>query len=496
VLAVLCASLFIATLDNTVLNVAIPHLVRDLRLAAATTQWVVDAYSLVFAGLLLTAGALSDRYGRKRGLLVGLALFGGASVAAAFASSASALVALRGLMGVGGAFLMPSTLSILVHVFDDEERPKAIGIWGGVSALGVAAGPVVGGLLVQHLWWGSVFLINGPIAAVAFTAALVLVPESRNPHAHRPDLPGAGLATAGVVAVVWAVIGVPAHGWTSTRTLTAFTIAVVALAAFGAWERHTATPMLDLKLLRQRRFAGACLVGMLLLFALAGTTFLLTQYLQLVLGLSPLSAGLGTLPVAVAIAATAPRAPRLAHAVGERAAVAAGLVLLSLGLVVLAVLAPTDSYWPVLAAALLIGAGLGTAMAPASAALIGSVPRESAGVGSALNDTVQELGAALGVAVLGTYAAAVYRGALPGHSPAAVRSSLADAISTRSADLITTARLAFDTALTHAMLAGAIAAILAAVAGWCLLGNAPGAAPRRPAHGSEPGALSQEEVSG
>jgi len=474
VLAVLCLSLFIATLDNTILNVAIPSLVSDLRLSAGAVQWVVDAYSLVFAGLLLTAGALSDRFGRKRVLLLGLALFGGASVAAAFAGSAATLIACRGLMGAGGAFLMPGTLSILVHVFDDDERPRAIGIWGGVSALGVAAGPVLGGLLVDHFWWGSVFLVNAPIVVVALVAAAVLVPESRSRRMRTPDLPGAALATAGVTAAVWAVIMAPEDGWTSTSTVGALLGSVTVLIAFFAWERRTASPMLDLDLLRNRRFAGASTVGVLLLFALAGTTFLLTQYLQLVIGLSPLTAGLGTLPVAGAIAATAPQAPRLARAVGEGAAVAVGLLLLAAGLLVLAALAARDAYWPVLCSGVLIGAGLGTAMAPASAALMGSLPRDAAGVGSALNDTLQELGAAFGVAVLGTLATAVYRDRLPDGATSQARSSLAGALATGNDRVVAGARAAFDASLSSALLAGAVAVAGGALGGWWLLRPGPG----------------------
>jgi len=469
ILAVLCASLFIATLDNTVLNVAIPSLVQALRLSPSSIQWVVDAYSLVFAGLLLTAGALSDRFGRKRGLLLGLAVFGGASVAAAFAGSAGELIACRGLMGVGGAFLMPGTLSILVHVFDDAERPRAIGIWGGTSALGVAAGPVLGGLLVDHFWWGSVFLINAPVVVAALAGAVVLVPDSRSTQARRPDISGATLATVAVVAAVWAVIGAPVHGWIGTRTVGGLLASTVAVLAFIAWERRATAPILDLALLRNRRFAGASTVGILLLFALAGTTFLLTQYLQLVLGLSPLVAGLGTLPIALAIALTAPQAPGLARRIGDGAAVGGGLSLLAGGLAVLAALVGRDSYWPVVGAGVLIGAGLGLAMAPASAALMSSLPRESAGVGAALNDTLQELGAALGVAVLGTVAATVYRSSLSSDAPRTARSSLARALASGDDRAAVAARAAFDTAMENTLLLGAAAVAVGALAGWRLL---------------------------
>jgi EmrB/QacA subfamily drug resistance transporter len=437
---------------------------------------VVDAYSLVFAGLLLTAGSLTDRFGRKRGLLLGLVLFGGASVGAAFADSATALTAWRGLMGVGGAFLMPGTLSILVHVFDDEERPKAIGLWGGVSALGVAAGPVLGGLLVTHFWWGSVFLVNAPVVVLAVVAAIVLVPESRNPRAGRPDLLGALLATTGMVALVWAVICAPEHGWAAPRVLAAGAVGLLALAAFAAWELTTSRPMLELALLRNRLFAGASSVGVLLMFALAGTTFILTQYLQLVLGYGPLEAGLRTLPVALAVALTAPVSPRLAAAVGDGAGVALGLVMMAAGLTTMGLLASAHSYWPVLAGGMLIGGGMGTAMAPASSALLRSLPRENAGVGSALNDTVQELGAAFGVAVLGTVLAAVYRAHLPVSAPAGARSSLAEALRAGDAGLAAVARRAFDAAMERGLLVGAVCALAGALVGWWALQK-----PSRPA---------------
>lgn len=466
ILGVLCLSLFAVTLDNTVLNVAIPHLIADLGLTTGQTQWAVDAYSLVFAGLLLTAGSLSDRFGRKKGLLAGLVLFGGASLGAAFAGSADALIVWRGLMGIGGAFLMPGTLSILVHVFDDDERPRAIGIWGGATALGVAAGPVLGGLLVNHFWWGSVFLINVPVVIVAACAAAFLVPDSRNVHAHRPDVPGALLATAGMVALVWAVISAPEYGWLPGRVLGAGAAGVVALGAFAAWERHTPTPMLDLKLLGNRLFAGASSVGTLLMFALAGTTFILTQFLQFQLGYDPLGAGLRTLPTALAVALTAPVAPQLAKRIGEGAAVGLGLATLAAGMAVIGFAAPLHSYGPVLVGGMLLGGGIGFAIAPASAALMRSLPRDHAGVGSALNDTVQELGSAFGVAVLGTVFALVYRGSLPSSAPEAARASLGGALSSGDAGLIVAARSGFDIAMERGLLIGALVAFAAAIVGW------------------------------
>jgi EmrB/QacA subfamily drug resistance transporter len=474
ILAALCLSLFVVTVDNTVLNVAIPSLVTDLGLSTGQVQWVVDAYSLVFAGLLLTAGSLSDRYGRKKGLLLGLVLFGAGSAAAAFAQTSGQLVVLRGLMGVGGAFLMPGTLSILVNVFEADERPKAIGLWGAVSALGVSTGPVLGGLLVNHFWWGSVFLINAPVVVIALAAVAVLVPESRNPRATRPDLPGAAFATVGMVALVWGVISAPEHGWGSGRVLAAMVVAVLTLAAFGWWERHTATPMLDLTLLRRPRFVGASTVGTMLMFGLAGGTFILTQYMQLVLGYSALGAGLRTVPVALAVGVTAPVASQLARRLGDGLTVAIALTGMAIGLAVMGLYAGHESYGPILVGGILLGAGLGTAMAPASSALMGSLPRENAGVGSALNDTAQELGAAFGVAVLGTVLAASYRSQLPAGAPEQARRSLGDALgvagATHDAGLAAAARSAFDVAMHHGMLAGAAVAFLGGLIGWRLIG--------------------------
>jgi predicted MFS family arabinose efflux permease len=380
-------------------------------------------------------------------------------------------------MGLGGAFIFPTTLSILTNTFTvPEERAKAIGIWAGVAAVGIGSGPVIGGVLLTHFWWGSVFLVNVPIVVFAAVAVVALVPESRNPAATRPDIPGAILATTGMVALVWAVISAPEHGWTATRVVSAAAVAVAALAAFAAWEVRMPTPMLDFALLRNRRFAGASTVGALLMFALAGTTFMLTQYLQLVLGFSALSAGLRTVPVALAVGLTAPFSEKLARTLGDGLAVAVGLVTVAAGLSIMGLLAGHESWWPVLAGGMLLGGGMGIAMAPASGALMGALPTEHAGVGSALNDTVQELGAAFGVAILGSVLAAVYRSHLPVGVPDAARRSLGDAIGAAQAagpggnGLVVAARSAFDTAMHHSLLVGAGVAVLGAVVGWRFIG--------------------------
>jgi EmrB/QacA subfamily drug resistance transporter len=468
VLAVLCLSLFVVVLDNTVLNVAIPSLVRALQLSTGQVQWVVDAYSLVFAGLLLTAGSLSDRFGRRRALLAGLVLFGLGSGLASMAGSAGELIATRGLMGVGGALLMPGTLSILVTVFDADERAKAIGIWAGVSALGMACGPVVGGLLVTHYWWGAVFLVNVPVVAVAVVAVLTLVPESRSGRRARPDLVGAGLSTAGMVALVQAVISAPEHGWGSPRVCASLVAAAALLGSFVAWERRRPAPMLDLALFRNPRLVGTSAVGVLISFALAGAVFLLTQHLQLVLGLSPLGAGLRTAPFALAVVVTAPVSGAVASRVGAGRTVGLGLAAIAGGLATMGLVAELDSYPPLLAGIAAVGMGCGLAMAPASAALMSALPHDDAGVGSALNDTLQELGSALGVAVLGTMLAASYRAGIPATAPAAARRSLGAALDVSAAAgpsgaaLARSARAAFDTAMRHGLLMGAAVVLLGA----------------------------------
>jgi EmrB/QacA subfamily drug resistance transporter len=479
ILAVLCLSLFVVTLDNTVLNVALPSLVSGLGLSAPQVQWVVDAYSLVFAGLLLAAGSGADRYGRRRALLAGLTVFGIGSIAAAATTSASSLIVARGVMGVGGALLMPATLAIVMHVFDADERPRAIAVWGGVSALGVSAGPVLGGLLVENFWWGSVFLVNAPVVLLAVIGVLTLVPESRRSDAPRPDLLGALLSSAAIVAVVWATIEVPEHGWVSAPVLLSVAAALLLTGAFVFWERRCGAPMVRMSLLRSRQFIGASSVGVLLMFSLAGATFVLTQHLQLTLGFSPLDAGVRTLPVAVAIFLASPVSPGFASIVGNHRAVAAGLGLLAIGLSVIALTAGREEYWPVGLGCVFLGAGIGLAMAPASSSLMSSFPRDHAGVGSAMNDTFQEIGAALGVAVLGGIATATYRSGLPASAPDAARGSYGAALALARGEgstgtgLAAAARSAFDLAVQHSLVGGSLTALVGAVVGLLVLAHRP-----------------------
>jgi MFS transporter, DHA2 family, multidrug resistance protein len=301
-LGVLCASVLAIVVDNTVVNVALPTLARDLDADVSELQWVVDAYTLVFAGLLLLAGTLGDRFGRRRALLAGLAIFGLSSLAAASAGSAGMLIADRAVMGAGAAFIMPATLSLLITVFPDErERAMAVGIWAATAGLGVALGPVVGGVLLDHFSWGSIFLVNVPLCAVALLLGLRVVPESRDSAAPHVDWTGAALSGAGLVAFVSAVIEGPVAGWTSGRVLGAGAAAALLLALFVVQQRRAAEPLLDVRLFRDPRFSAASATIMVLFFALFGFLFLATQYLQFVLGYSPSAAGVRVLPYAGAM---------------------------------------------------------------------------------------------------------------------------------------------------------------------------------------------------
>lgn len=408
-LGVLCLSLFVIVVDNTIVNVALPTLVRELGTSTSELQWVVDSYTLVFAGLLLTAGSLGDRFGRRGALSAGLVVFGAASAFAALAGSVDALVVARAVMGIGAALIMPATLSILTNVFTNpRERAVAIALWSAVVGLAVALGPVTGGFLLEHFWWGSVFVVNVPIVAIALLAGRVLVPTSRDPAAPRIDGVGAVLSIVGLTALVWSIIEGPGLGWTSTEVLAGFAVAATALAAFGWWELRTPQPMLDLRLFANPRFTAASSAITLTSFALFGFIFMATQYLQFILGYSALSAGVHTLPFAGAVVVMAPLSSKLVERVGTKLVVTAGLTWFGAGLLVAATSTVSTGYDRVLIAMLLMGGGMGLAQAPATESIMGALPREKAGVGSAVNDTTRELGGALGVAVIGSILSSLY----------------------------------------------------------------------------------------
>jgi EmrB/QacA subfamily drug resistance transporter len=406
-LAVLSLSLVVIGMDNTILNVALPTLVTVLDATASELQWIVDSYVLVFAGLLLTMGAVGDRFGRRRALDAGMVLFSAASVASAWAGSPEVLIATRAAMGVGAALIMPSTLSIITDVFPAQERGRAIAMWAAMAGLGIIVGPVVGGWLLGEFWWGSVFLINLPVIAVALLGSVALVPESRDPHATPLDPLGAVLSIAGLSALVYGIIEAPAYGWNDPLTLAAFAVALVLLVAFVAWERRAPHPMLHLVFFRDPRFSAASVAIMLVFFALFGAIFVLTQHLQFGLGYSALEAGLRITPIATLVV-SAPLAARATERVGAKAVVTTGLLVVAGGLWLLSGVGLADGYAPIGWSLAVLGVGMGLTMAPATDSIMGSLPLAKAGVGSAMNDTTRQVGGALGVAVVGSVLSTSY----------------------------------------------------------------------------------------
>ncbi|WP_051466665.1 MFS transporter [Actinomadura oligospora] len=466
ILGVLCLALFVVVIDNAVLTVAIPSLIRELHTSIADVQWVLDAYIVVFAGLLLAAGALSDRYGRRLCLVIGLVLFGGASIPTAYASTTGQLIASRALMGAGAAFLMPGTLSILTTVFEEEERKKAIAIWSAVLMVGALGAPLLAGVMLQHFWWGSVFLINIPVAALGVIAALLIIPETRGP-ATRPDLGGAALSTLGMAALVWSIISAQQHGWSAVRTVAGFVVAIVSLAAFAFWQHIAEHPMLPLKLFRNRDFAGASLALVLVAFSSGGLLLALTQFMQFVLGYSPLKTGAAFIPLIVSAIAFNGLGVVINKKFGARAAIVTGLVLLAAGFGLLAIMSPGDGYAKLVLSLIVIGAGSGTVGPAAYGTLLGALPPERVGVGSAVNDTVSQTGQALSVAVLGSVLTAFYASKLPDDVTGKARDSIGEALGAAAvrhdAGLAHTAQNAFVDAMAATAVVGAIGMLVAAV---------------------------------
>jgi EmrB/QacA subfamily drug resistance transporter len=412
ILGLLCTSLMIVIIGNTTLNVALPTLARDLDASNSDLQWMVDAYSLVFAGMLLTAGALGDRFGRKGALQFGLVLFGLGALFAAFADGAGQIIAGRAVMGFAGAFVMPSTLSIISNVFPNEERPRAIAIWAGVAGGGAALGPVASGFLLEHFWWGSVFLVNLPIIVGSLLVGHWLLPKSSDPTDAPLDPVGALLSIVGLSALVYAIIEGPEHGWASAESALWFGLAAVVLAVFMVWERLRAHPMLDLHFFADRRFSVSSGGITLIFFAMFGSFFLATQYFQLVLGYTPLGSGLRLLPMSLVMMFLAPQTPKLVNRFGANRVAGAGLLSVAAGLLLYS-FSGTDTGYPyVLLTFVVLAAGFALAMSPMTTSLMSSVPRAKAGVGSAMNDTTRELGGALGVAVLGSLVTSRYASSL------------------------------------------------------------------------------------
>ncbi len=412
ILAVLNLSLVIVVAANSSLNVALPTMVGDLQATNAELQWIVDAYALVFAGLLLPMGALGDRFGRKGLLQGGLATFALGALVATLATEPWQVISTRAVMGAGAAAIMPATLSIITNVFPADERSRAIAIWAGFAGAGGSIGPVASGFLLEHFWFGSVFFINVPIIVLALVTGALLLPSSRDPEHRALDPVGGMLSIAGLGILLFAIIQAPERGWTDPLILTLFAIAVVTLTAFVRFESLTANPMLPMDRFVDPRFSVGSGAIFLTFFAMFGLFFVLTQYLQFVLSYSPLHAGAATLPMALSMIVSAPRSAPLAERFGRKRVMAAGMLLLALAMVMLSTLS-TGSGYPHLAVALvLLGGGMGLAMAPATGAIMESMPLGKSGVGSAVNDTTRELGGSLGVAVLGSLLSSSYRGGL------------------------------------------------------------------------------------
>ena len=435
ILAVLCLSLVVVVAGNSSLNVALPTLVREIDATQTQLQWLVDAYSLVFAGLLLPFGALGDRYGRKGALQVGLTIFALAAVLASGADDALQVIVLRAAMGIGAALVMPATLSLLSAAFPPRERPRAIAIWAGFAGAGGALGMLASGVLLEHFWWGSVFLVNLPVVVLALAVGARILPTSRDTKRRPLDPLGSVLSVIGLGGVLYGIIEGPNLGWTSTEVMAGFVLGVLALSSFAWWERRTVHPMLELAWFRDARFSSGAATIALAFFAMFAVFFLLTQYLQFILGYSPLGAGIASLPMAGTMVVVAPRSATAVARFGPRRTMTTGLVILAVGLGAMTLLTPTTPYVAIAAMLVTTGLGAGLVMPPATGQIMTALPVDKAGVGSAVNDTVREVGGATGVAILGSVMAVAYRGGLadvlagaPPAARAAAESSVAAAL--------------------------------------------------------------------
>ena len=479
ILGVLVISLLVVVLDNTVLNVALRTIADPVHGLGATQgqlEWAINSYTLVFAGLLFTAGILADRLGRRVTLITGLALFGIASLASAYADSAGQLIGARALMGLGAAAVMPATLSIIANVFSPAERGRAIGVWAGAVGLGVAIGPIVGGLLLEHFWWGSVFLINVPIVVVGIVLGLVIIPESRDPKPGRIDVVGVLLSIVGIGLLTYGVIKGGEDGFGDTLAWSTLVASVVVLIGFVAWERRVAFPSLDVRLFKNKTFAASTGMIGLVFFAAMGAMFFGAFYLQLVRGYGPLASGALFVPFAVAQMVFAPRSAAMVKRFGPKAVSTVGLLLVGAGLTIWLFIGVSTPIWTVGAAFFLMGVGMANVMPPATESIMSALPREKAGVGSAVSNTIRQLGGALGVAALGAVISSVYRSnlgtAADGLPPAAAsvaRESISGAYGVAEKAgpagpaLIQHANDAFVTAMHYASIGSTVVAVLGAV---------------------------------
>lgn len=486
ILGVLCLSLLIVMVGNTALNVALPKLSTDLNATNAQLQWLVDSYSLVFAGFLFLASALGDRFGRKGILQTGLGLFAAATLYAGFgAETANQLIGARAVMGLAGAMIMPATLSILINVFPNKERAKAIALWAGVSGAGTAFGPLLTGWVLEHYSWHGAFLISLPLILVALVSGAYLLPRSSDPDHTKLDIPGSALSVVGLVALVYAIIEAPHNGWLSFETLAVFGLGLVAMAAFVWWELKTKHPMLDVRLFKIRAFGISALVLTLVFFALMGMFFNMSQLTQLIWGYGPLDAAVKMLPMSAMIVIASILSPRLVNKFGKRIVVGSGMLIMAAGVLILSQLGVDPNYGAFVLAMCTAALGMGIAMSPTTDLMMSAVPRSRAGMGSATNDTTRELGGSLGVAVLGSLLAGQYSekiapaaAQLPEQARVAVESSLTGALKVAESlpqhyapALIEAAKNAWIGGFKYALVIGAVVIASSALVAFIWLPN-------------------------
>ncbi|MED7954713.1 MFS transporter [Streptomyces sp. BE303] len=464
ILIVLCLSTLVLVVDSMALTVAVPSMTEDLKATAQDTQWILDSYILVFAGLLLTSGSLGDRFGRRKVMIIGLLLFGAASLAATLCSNPGEVIASRVAMGVGGALIMPSTLSILITVFEEDERGKAMAAWGSVSMLGLVGSPVLGGVLIDHFSWHSIFFINVPVVVLAITAALVLMPESRGPW-QKPDPLGAVLSAVGMTAMIWWIIEIPKHGAFGGTSLVTLAVAVLALGGFVVWQNVAAEPMVPLMLFKKRNFSGGSLSLTLVQIGNGGLLLVLTQYLQFVLDYSPVKAGLAFVPMAIAALVGNGLGAGLAAKIGNRMLVLVGMLMMAGAFVLFSTVDAATGFAVPATALGILGFGAGLAMPAAVGALMGEIPADKAGVGSALNDTIQQAGTALGIAILGSMLAGGYADRMPKGSSEQAKQSIVGALAEAKGDagLAHAAREAFTSAMSTTFTVSAVGVLAAAL---------------------------------
>lgn len=487
VLGIMCLVLFIISIDNTVLNLALPSISAGLGATASQLQWIVDAYTLIFASLLITTGSIGDRFGRRKLLLFGLSLFGLGSLGAALSVSTVMLIGFRALLGLAGAMIMPSTLSILTDVFrDGKERAKAIAIWSSIFSIGAGFGPIVGGFLINSFDWSSVFFLNLPIVLVCAVGGYILVPESKDSSAPKPDFLGVVLSIIGLLALVFGMIQAGEKGWLSSSVLISFGIAVVFLYAFIRWENHSEAPMLPLHFFKNMSFTGANAALTISSFAMMGSMYFFSQFLQSVQGYSPLMAAVCMLPMTPAVLFFTIKSVKFDRQFGTRFTMSLGLLLSGIGLFLFSRVAGIHtSYWYILLVQIFLGSGAGFTMSPATNAVMSSLPPGRAGIGSAMNDTTRQVGGALGVAVLGALMNGTYRagvGLLDGTGGITetvleqVRSSIQGAhlvalkLETSLANtVVQTSSQAFVDGMKESLFVASLVMVAAAITAWVIL---------------------------